>query len=75
MANASKIIRAVDTLRKNGDSTIFNDKIVYGRSYKVWGWANADYDAAHTALEAAGYTVKRVQTKGCYRNWRLWVKV
>jgi hypothetical protein len=42
---------------------LFNDKMsTGGRSIKVWGWKKEDYDAAQAALEAAGYTVKRIVT-------------
>lgn len=42
---------------------VFNDKMsTGGRSIKVWGWKEADYDEAQRLLEAAGYTVKRIVT-------------
>ena len=37
---------------------IYNDKIKNGRSFKVWGWTEADYKDAKEAMELAGFTVK-----------------
>lgn len=55
-----KIVRGVKA------GTYFNDKLKSGvRSIKVWGWKEADYDAAVVALFAAGYTVRKVQ----FRKW------
>lgn len=81
MLKASAILRAVDVLRKDGKSTIFNDMMKDGgRSFKVWGWGNADYGAAVMTLEAAGYEVMPVVTarrgKGSWARGgevRLWV--
>ena len=78
-APASKIIRAVDVLRKGGCSTVFNDAISGGRSFKVWGWDQKDYAAAKAALTAQGYTVKQRVTPESNFSWtsggntRLWV--
>ena len=40
------------------DIGIYNDKIKNGRSFKVWGWTEADYKDAKAAMELAGFTVK-----------------
>ncbi len=37
---------------------IYNDKIKFGRSFKVWGWTKQNYEEAAKALEIAGFTVK-----------------
>jgi len=37
---------------------IYNDKIKFGRSFKVWGWTKQDYDNVAAAMELAGFTVK-----------------
>jgi hypothetical protein len=67
---ASKIIRNIDKAVKDGKSTIFNDAIVGGRSFKVWGWSKADYDTAKAALLIAGYSVKEVVTpSSSYLYW------
>ena len=59
MSQERKIIQPF--LKPN--SIVFNDKMsTGGRSIKVWGWKAEDYDAAQAALEAAGYTVKRIVT-------------
>ena len=48
---ASKLMRK---LAGNG-ATIFNDKLVDGRrSYKVWGWKEADYEAAAHEMSCIG---------------------
>ncbi len=40
------------------DASIYNDKVKYGRSIKVWGWTKQDYDNVAAAMELAGFTVK-----------------
>ena len=37
---------------------IYNDKVKYGRSFKVWGWTKQDYEDVATAMALAGFTVK-----------------
>ena len=70
---ASRIVRAVDILLKDGKSVIFNDPLVDGgRSIKVWGWHAADYSKAVVHLKMAGYDVTRVRTAS--KKERLWVK-
>lgn len=59
---ASKILRNVDKTRKSGKSVIFNDRVKGGRSFKVWGWDDADYAAAKEALETEGYMVTIIRT-------------
>ena len=57
------IIEAVKLARGGSKwGSVYNDKTAAGRSIKVGGWEQADYNAAQTALEAAGYTVKQVTT-------------
>lgn len=63
MRKASSIVRATDAVRKNGRSVIFNDKLQDGaRSFKVWGWNEADYSACVAALCAEGYMVHAIKT-------------
>jgi hypothetical protein len=66
-----RIMRAVDVTRNGGQSVIFNDPITGGRSFKAWGWSQADYDAAAVVLKRNGYQVKQVITAD--RERRLWV--
>jgi hypothetical protein len=48
---------------ETGARNVFNDKMsTGGRSIKVWGWKQPQYDAAQALLESAGYTVKQVKT-------------
>ena len=70
---ASRIVRAVDILLKDGKSVIFNDPLVDGgRSIKVWGWGDAEYSKAVVELKLAGYDVARVKTAN--KKERLWVQ-
>lgn len=79
---ASKIIRAVDTMCKDGKSTVFNDRLQDGRrSFKVWGWSENEYSMAAAALRGAGYDVEQTVTavRGFGRmkqggKTRLWVR-
>ena len=52
--------RAMQYVRALAGNTagIYNDKIKYGRSFKVWGWREQDYKDAARAMELAGFTVK-----------------
>lgn len=40
------------------DAEIYNDKVKYGRSFKIWGWREQDYKECAAALWLAGFTVK-----------------
>lgn len=52
--------RAMQYVRALAGNTagIYNDKIKYGRSFKVWGWTVKDYEDAKAAMELAGFTAK-----------------
>lgn len=61
--SASKIVRAVDTLRKDGRSVVFNDRLQDGgRSFKVWGWTDVDYAECMGELVGRGFLVIPVTT-------------
>ncbi len=77
--SAANIVRAV-ALLTNKPYTVFNDARSFGRSIKVWGWDQADYDAAIFYLQKAGYDVRMVRTPKLRYSWstgnslRIWVK-
>ena len=51
MYPSSKIVRQL----AGSTARIFNDKLVNGvRSYKVWGWAQSDYERCVSMLQANG---------------------
>ena len=49
---------------------VFNDRTNAGRSIKVWGWKQADYDKAVRILEAADIPCKLVKTPDGGSPWR-----
>lgn len=56
-----KIVRSV-MISRNSGFFMYNDKILGGRSIKVWGFELPDYQAALDALAKHGYRSKLVQT-------------
>lgn len=60
----SEIRKLLDPLLKaTGARNVFNDAMDNGgRSIKVWGWKEPQYDLAQKLLEENGYTVKRIKT-------------
>ncbi len=56
-----KIVRSV-MISRNSGILMFNDKILGGRSIKVWGFELPDYQAASDALAKHGYRSKLVKT-------------
>ena len=61
MTKSAKIARAVITLTGAG-TVLFNDKILGGRSIKVWGWEREHYDLAIQAMSKQGISAKLVRT-------------
>ncbi len=68
MTPASKIVRALITLDGTGKK-VFNDRVSFGRSIKVWGWSDDQYAKAKQYLEAAGYSVKIVRSRPLKWSW------
>lgn len=56
-----KIVRSV-MISRNSGFFMFNDRILGARSIKVWGFKQADYQAAVEALSRHGYRTKMVTT-------------
>ena len=62
MASKSKGVRIIRALAAGKTATIFNDRTKVGRSVKVWGWKQPDYDRAIRVLNAADVPCKLVTT-------------
>lgn len=54
------IVNAVIAIKGTG-TRVFNDPITNGRSIKVWGWSEMDYQFAMSMLIKAGYRVTLVR--------------
>ncbi len=53
------------------DAWIYNDKVKFGRSFKVYGWTKQNYEDVAAAMELAGFTVKlRTSRQYCGRGGR-----
>jgi hypothetical protein len=57
----ARVVRSLITLLGQ-PRTMFNDRIQYGRSLKVWGWDDRLYREAAGVLARHGYRVRQVRT-------------
>lgn len=77
-SNVMKVIRFIDWDRK---SRVFNDIRSFGRSVKVWGWTQHEYQLAIDLLREHGIKVRIVRTRkirssgwgSSGQNLRLWI--
>jgi len=70
MTNAGKAVRLINSLRNHKNTLVFNDRMKNGgRSIKVWGWGDQDYDYAQKFLQELGFDVKRVVTPTQQMGW------